>query len=420
MSSPLTDPSDTAAAGRQAAPFSRVQLEQGPRRHLSEGRWANAVLYRFEQGGAPWVVKDFGSRSWLVRNVIGRFLVRREVAGLRRVSDIPAAPRGAFRIDAYALAYRFVPGTSLRTAKQTVLDPEFFPALERSLLQMHAASRLAHLDLRNAHNILVTDTGAPALLDFQSYVGTRWLPPPLRRFLERIDLAAIYKHWAKRSPDTLGAERAAALDRMNRLRPLWVLRGYIGHAMLDAIHRLFNHPALRRILVKSRVPLALAAVAGIVWLMDPAWLLPGFLVSMFGEAIQLWCFASLDKGRTLACNGPYAMVRNPMYLGRFFIILGCVMLLGRGWLMALYTAAYYFYMVNRVHREEEFLRGALGAPYEEYLRTVNRFLPGAPLPGNPVAFWDWQLLKQNHGPANLAGTLAFWAAALLWLRYGRG
>jgi hypothetical protein len=66
------------------------------------------------------------------------------------------------------------------------------------------------------------------LLDFQSHAGTRWMPGPLRRFAERIDLAAIYKHWALLSPDTMGPERAEALRRMNRIRPLWAIRGYIG------------------------------------------------------------------------------------------------------------------------------------------------------------------------------------------------
>ena len=188
--------------------------------------------------------------------------------------------------------------------------------------------------------------------------------------------------------------------------------------MLDTIHRLFNHPTLRKVLVRTRVPLALAAVACIVWLTDARWLLPGFLVSMFGEAIQLWCFASLDKSRTLATNGPYAMVRNPMYLGRYFILLGFVMLPGRWWLVAGFTVLYYFYMVNRVAREEEYLRGVLGEPYAQYLREVNRFLPSSPRPGSPVAYWEWKLLKQNHGPANLAGTLLAWAAAWAWVQYG--
>ena len=174
------------------------------------------------------MIKDFLPRSFLVRNLIGRFLIRRELGGLRRVNGIAAAPRDAFRVDAHALAYHFVPGLSLRLTDPATLAPGFFPALETNLRQVHSRARMAHLDLRNAHNILVTDQGEPLLLDFQSCLGTRWLPPPLRRFAERIDLAAIYKHWARRSPGTMGPERTAALARMNRLRPLWVLRGYIG------------------------------------------------------------------------------------------------------------------------------------------------------------------------------------------------
>jgi RIO-like serine/threonine protein kinase len=226
MPSPLNpDPVRSRAVG---APFTRADLDQGPRRRLSEGRWANAILYRYERDGRSWVVKDFSSRSFLVRNLIGRTLVRREFGWLRRVGGIPAAPRDAFRLDAYALAYRFVPGVSLRLTAAAALAPGFFPALEESIRQVHARARMVHLDLRNAHNILVTDSGEPSLLDFQSCLGTRWLPSPLRRFAERIDLAAIYKHWAKRSPATMGPERTAALASMNRLRPLWVLRGYIG------------------------------------------------------------------------------------------------------------------------------------------------------------------------------------------------
>jgi len=181
--------------------------------------------------------------------------------------------------------------------------------------------------------------------------------------------------------------------------------------LLDAIHKLFNNATLRKVLVKSRVLLGVIAVGLIIWKLDPRWLLPGFLVSMFGEAIQLWCFASLDKGRTLAFNGPYAMVRNPMYLGRYFILLGGLMLLGQWWVLVAFTVVYYFYMVNRVKREEEYLRGPLGEPYLDYLRTVNRFLPGAPKPGSRLAFWDWRLLKRNHGTTNLVATLGFWIIA---------
>ena len=217
--------------GPSAAPGDRIarhELETGRLKRLREGRWANVVLYRFEQGGAAWVVKDFRPRSFLARNLMGRFLVARELRGLRMAARVEAPLLEAFRVDAFALAYRFLPGRSLREAHATELAADFFPALERSLQQIHVSARIVHLDLRNADNILVTELGAPALLDFQSHLSTRWMPGPLRRFAQQVDLAAIYKHWDRLSPETLGATRARVLARMNRLRPLWVLSAWAG------------------------------------------------------------------------------------------------------------------------------------------------------------------------------------------------
>ena len=82
---------------------------------------------------------------------------------------------------------------------------------------------------------------------------------------------------------------------------------------------MFNHPGVRRAYVRLRVPLAILAIVLLFPFLQPIWLLAGFAVSMFGELIQLWSFASLDKNSDLAIRGPYALVRNPMYLGRSFI-----------------------------------------------------------------------------------------------------
>lgn len=219
--------------GSRGQRFSRADLSDGLRRPLSEGRWANAVLTLFEHADVTWVVKDFRTRAWLVRNLIGRFLIRRELSGLCRLTGVPGTPQGAFRVDAFALAYRFVPGRGLRGLPTSALPADFFPALERNVREMHARATVVHLDLRNAENILVTEAGEPSLLDFQSHLQLDWLPGPLRRFAERVDCAAIYKHWAKRSPETLGPERQAVLDRINAMRPLWALRGYFGASPRD-------------------------------------------------------------------------------------------------------------------------------------------------------------------------------------------
>jgi protein-S-isoprenylcysteine O-methyltransferase Ste14 len=185
--------------------------------------------------------------------------------------------------------------------------------------------------------------------------------------------------------------------------------------MMQALKSLFAQPQLRRFVVALRVPLTIAAIVVLAPFLRREWLPAGFLVSMFGELIQLWCFASLDKNSDLAARGPYALVRNPMYLGRFFIIGGFLLLLGQPWILLPYAIGYWLYMDSRVGREEARLRQIFGESYQRYCAQVRRFVPGLPQPGQPVATWNWKLFRQNHGPLNLALTLVVWAAVAIWL-----
>jgi len=185
------------------------------------------VLHLIEHGGERWVVKDFGSRTWLVRNTIGRLLIGRENAALHRLQGIDGVPQQPFRLDAFALGYRFVAGTTLARVTLDARHAEFFSALEHLMQQVHQVG-LVHLDSRNSRNILVTEADQPVLIDFQSHLGTRWMPRPVRRWLEDYDLAGVYKHWARRSPDTIDEARLRHLGQMNRWRRFWILRGYLG------------------------------------------------------------------------------------------------------------------------------------------------------------------------------------------------
>jgi steroid 5-alpha reductase family enzyme len=122
---------------------------------------------------------------------------------------------------------------------------------------------------------------------------------------------------------------------------------------------------------------------------------------MFGEVIQVWCFASLEKNRVLANRGLYRLTRNPMYAGRFFVLLGFLILMGNIWIVLVFTALYYFYMVNRVKREEKKLRVVFGEAYDGYCRDVNRFIPSF-RGGNWRSLWvfKWDVLVDNNGHWN--------------------
>ncbi len=188
--------------------------------------------------------------------------------------------------------------------------------------------------------------------------------------------------------------------------------------MKETSDTLVQHPGMRRFLVKMRVPIGIVVIVLLAPFVQRQWLLAGFAVSMLGEFIQIWCFASLDKNATLTIRGPYTMVRNPMYLGRYFIVLGFLMLAGQGWLLLAFTIGYWLYMDSRVQREEAHLRPIFGAPYDDYCAQVRRFVPGWPLAGKPVAYWNPALFSQNHAGINLLATLAVWALVAAWALWG--
>lgn len=208
-------------------PFSRRQLAESRFEILREGRWANARVLRASIGGVDWTVKDFSARSWWVRNLIGRFLLARELRALRRLAGIEGVPAQAFRVDAFAIAARYVAGVTLDKAPRAQLDERFFLALEALFRQVHGR-HLVHLDSRGSSNLIATPEGRPAVIDFQAAISTRWLPAPLRRRLEAIDLGGVYKNWLRHDPASIDAARRDAYERATRLRRLWVGRGYFG------------------------------------------------------------------------------------------------------------------------------------------------------------------------------------------------
>src|ERR1700733_3935465 len=48
----------------------------------------------------------------------------------------------------------------------------------------------------------------------------------------------------------------------------------------------------------------------------------GLFVALAGETIRFWAAGHIRKGRELAQQGPYAMTRNPLYLGSFVMSCG--------------------------------------------------------------------------------------------------
>jgi protein-S-isoprenylcysteine O-methyltransferase Ste14 len=83
--------------------------------------------------------------------------------------------------------------------------------------------------------------------------------------------------------------------------------------------------------------------------------------------------AEVFKGQSLITGGPFAYVRNPMYLG-FFVALVGALLVYHTWTIVLLLVSV-FSFTRRAVREEEVLAAEFGAEYEEYRRRVPGWIP---------------------------------------------
>ena len=117
-------------------------------------------------------------------------------------------------------------------------------------------------------------------------------------------------------------------------------------------------------------------VAAFLWLAAPTWisLAVGLPVSLAGLALRAWAAGHLEKNLALAQSGPYAHVRNPLYLGTLAVAAGFVIASRRWELGVLFAAVFLFIYLPVVELEEQHLR-ALFPDYAEYARRVPKLIP---------------------------------------------
>jgi protein-S-isoprenylcysteine O-methyltransferase Ste14 len=112
----------------------------------------------------------------------------------------------------------------------------------------------------------------------------------------------------------------------------------------------------------------------------------GFVIALTGELIRFWgvSWAGSETRRTsavggsnLVVSGPFAYVRNPLYIGNMLLYLGIGIM---SWALfpCLQIAALIFFAVQYyfiVSEEESFLRSEFGEDYKKYCEVVPRFFP---------------------------------------------
>jgi protein-S-isoprenylcysteine O-methyltransferase Ste14 len=77
---------------------------------------------------------------------------------------------------------------------------------------------------------------------------------------------------------------------------------------------------------------------------------------------------------TLVTTGPYAFIRNPMYVSLAILTVAFALFLNTWWVVLLLIPALLVVQQFVIVPEERYLRRRFGAEYEAYTRRVRRWL----------------------------------------------
>lgn len=131
----------------------------------------------------------------------------------------------------------------------------------------------------------------------------------------------------------------------------------------------------------------------------------GIVLLAVGELIRFWALGFVErKGKKLARSGPYAFVRNPLYVGNFFLGLGVAVIVWNWVIFVLFLVGFLGIYAGTIRGEEKHLREMFGKPYEDYCKNVPSFLPRlTPYTVPEKDSFLWSRLIKHHEYITVAG-----------------
>ncbi len=116
------------------------------------------------------------------------------------------------------------------------------------------------------------------------------------------------------------------------------------------------------------------------------WDIVCLLVTMIGMSIRAFTIGTTPAGtsgrnthgqvaESLNTQGIYSIVRHPLYVGNFFVIIGISMLIGVWWFVVLVVVLYWFYYERIIFTEEEYLCSKFGDRFLLWAEETHAVIP---------------------------------------------
>ncbi|MGB7572531.1 MAG: isoprenylcysteine carboxylmethyltransferase family protein, partial [Thermodesulfobacteriota bacterium] len=133
----------------------------------------------------------------------------------------------------------------------------------------------------------------------------------------------------------------------------------------------------------------------------------GMVLIFLGEGIRIWAAGHLQKNEVLTVTGPYAYVKNPLYIGSILITAGFCILADNIYLLAAAFFMFCFhYIPYKKKVEGDRLRKIFGSQFEDYDEKVPEYLPRWTPYSNKKVSWQFKCFIENSEEGILLIVLA--------------
>ncbi len=182
-------------------------------------------------------------------------------------------------------------------------------------------------------------------------------------------------------------------------------------------HTMFRYRSYLPLLI---IPPLLIAMRESLWVeemigdrVEDIWVFLCLMLSFFGLFIRAYTVGHVPGGTSgrntqsqrahhLNTTGMYSIVRNPLYLGNFIIILGVLLSIKVWWLVALGSLVFFIYMERIILAEEKFLADNYGQPYAEWRAKTPAIWPNFKLWQKPELSLSVKTVMKREYPGFIA------------------
>jgi len=192
----------------------------GIEKHITKGKFAKADIFISGFRGQRFIVKDFGSRGFWERNLIGRIVIGREARAYGALTGIDGLPARFKRLTPFSIAIEYLEGRDLGGVERHEIGPGVIRQFERIIDEFHERGWV-HLDLQRRSNILLVNERV-FVVDLASAFhpgGVPLIGRVLVRFLGFADRLSLIKIKSIFAPELLSANDRKLIRMRNFFMP---------------------------------------------------------------------------------------------------------------------------------------------------------------------------------------------------------